>query len=99
MDSVLSFLFFMILGFYLLGIVGRLLLRMWVRRVQRQFEQGQGGGTYSKTYSWGRGGAAQRAETRPEGDVVIQAPATTEKKINKTVGDYVDYEEIKEDDK
>ena len=32
MDSVLSFIFFLIVGFYLAGLLGRLLLRRWIIR-------------------------------------------------------------------
>lgn len=40
MDSVLSFIFFLIVGFYLAGLLGRLLLRRWIIRKQKEFEQG-----------------------------------------------------------
>ena len=51
MDSVLSFIFFLIVGFYLAGLLGRLLLRRWIIRKQKEFEQG--GNPFFRTYTWG----------------------------------------------
>lgn len=94
MDGILSFLFFLIVGLYLFGLISRLLLRSWIRSKQKEFEQG--GGFYGRTYSWGTGNRTREQEKRPEGEVTIQVPNTEEKKVNKNIGDYVDYEEVKE---
>lgn len=88
---ILTVLFFIIAGFYLAGLLGRLLLGYWIRKKQREF--GEGG--FSRTYTWG---ARRNApERKPEGDVTVsRTQASPEKKINGNVGDYIDYEEIKE---
>ena len=84
---ILTILFFIVVGIYLMGLVGR-------RKEQREFaESGQAGG-FSRTYT--RGGR-KASRSRAEGDVTVQqTQASPRKKINKNVGDYVDYEEIKE---
>lgn len=87
---ILTILFFILVGFYLFGLLGKLLLTRWIRKKQQEFARGTG--EFSRTYTWGRGGAER---SKPEGDVTIQQPTSPSKKINKDVGDYVDYEEVK----
>ena len=67
MDSVLSFIFFLIVGFYLAGLLGRLLLRRWIIRKQKEFEQG--GNPFFRTYTWGGGGHSRMTQKRVSGDV------------------------------
>ena len=82
---ILTILFFIVVGIYLMGLVGRLALGYWIRKKQRGF---------SRTYTWG---GRKASRSRAEGDVTVQqTQASPRKKINKNVGDYVDYEEIKE---
>jgi len=89
---ILTVLFFIIAGFYLAGLLGRLLLGHWIRKKQREF--GEGG--FSRTYTWSTG-RRDASERKTEGDVTVsRTQASPEKKINRDVGDYVDYEEIKE---
>lgn len=88
---ILTVLFFIIAGFYLAGLLGRLLLGYWIRKKQKEF----GGGGFTRTYTWG--GRREASGRKPEGDVTVsRTQASPEKKINRNVGDYVDYEEIKE---
>lgn len=90
---ILTVLFFIIVGFYLLGLLGRLALSYWIRKKQREFAEGGSPGGFSRTYAWG---GRRSPRPRPEGDVSVQqTEASPQKKINKNVGDYVDYEEIK----
>ena len=91
---ILTILFFIVVGIYLMGLVGRLALGYWLRKKQREFaESGQARG-YSRNYTWG---GRKASRSRAEGDVTVQqTQASPRKKINKNVGDYVDYEEIKE---
>lgn len=42
-------------------------------------------------YTWGR---SERPK-QTEGDITVSATRQTEKKINKNVGEYVDFEEVK----
>lgn len=102
MEGFISFIFFTIVGFYALGLIGRLLLKYWVRKKQREFSQqfGQGAnpGGFYKQYTWGARQAPgnDRQQKPKEGEVKIEQTASTKpKKVSKEVGDYVDYEEIK----
>ncbi len=95
MEAFLSFLFFVIVGFYVVGAVSRWLLRRWIGRKQQEFAErfggGQGGGF--RGYSW-NSGARTRSSSR-EGEVTVQQTAQTPKKrVSGTVGDYVEFEEI-----
>ncbi|MCC8089548.1 MAG: DUF4834 family protein [Rikenellaceae bacterium] len=83
--------------FYLTGILGRYLLRRFIARKQKEFEErfGQGQGGYYKQYTWGSGNKT-RNETAEEGEIKITATGKTTKKINSQVGDYVEYTEIEE---
>lgn len=96
MEGFLTFILLSVLFFYLLGRVGRWALLHWVRKKQREFENGNG--TYSRTYAWGSGWARDRESggrsARPEGEVSIRQTHASEKKVNKNIGDYVEYEEI-----
>lgn len=89
MLTLLQFIFFFLLGIYLFGLLGKVLLRYWIARQQQKF----GEGAYTRTYRWGAGRTARTA--KPEGDVTVQQARPAKKKINRNVGDYVDYEEVK----
>ena len=92
LETMLEFIFFFIVGIYLFGLLGRLLLKYWIRKQQQAFENGTG--PFTRTYTWGTQGR-RRPAPKPEGDVTIQQSRASEKKVSKNVGDYVDYEEIK----
>lgn len=93
------------LAFYLLGIAGRLLLRYWVRRKMKQFGAGEvpGGGFFYRTWSAGNGfsgrtGSAGRPSGRSasrEGEVIVTQTEYARKKVRESVGEYVEYEEIR----
>lgn len=79
----MGFLKFLLIFFtvtYILGIIGRLVIRRYVKKVQRQFEQQQ---------------EHQRNQYKNEGDITIQKKGNSEKIINPSEGEYIDYEEIK----
>lgn len=83
---ILTILFFIVVGIYLMGLVGRLALGYWIRKKQREFaESGQAGG-FSRTYTWG---GRKASRSRAEGDVTRPADSRRRpaKKINKNVGD------------
>ena len=100
MEGFLTFIFFAVVTIYILGLLGRLLLGNWIRRKQQEFAQrfgDQGGGYSSRTYSWGgNSGDNARGRAQREGEVRVQRPANQTRKIRKDVGEYVDFEEIKE---
>ncbi len=89
MEALLTFLFFLIAGFYLMSLLGRVFFSHWIRKKQREFTEGKG--DFFRTYTWGR---SERPK-QTEGDITVSATRQTEKKINKNVGEYVDFEEVK----
>ncbi len=91
---MLSFILFLIIGFYLAGLLGRILMRYWIIRKQKEFAQGDGNPFFG-TYGWRRGGPSDNARPKPEGKVTVKQMHATQKRVNGDVGDYVEYEEIK----
>lgn len=89
----LTVLFFIVVGFYLLGLLGKLLLTYWIRKKQREFAEGGGG--FSRTYTWSSG-RRQASRPRPEGDISVQRTEAARGRVNRSVGDYVEYEEVEE---
>ena len=79
-----------ILAFWLLGVIGRWLLRLWLLRKQREFAERFGGNAHA-------GGYHNGPKARPEGDVDVRQTARIEKKVNRNVGDYVEFEEEVDD--
>ena len=89
----LTFLVFLLLGFYLLQWLARLWLRRRIARIRHDMEQNGGQGFY-KQYTWG--GRSNGRPERParEGEVKVETGAAPGKKLNDRIGDYVDYEEV-----
>ena len=89
---------YIITGFYLLGVIGRWALRSWVRREQRKFERSGGNpaGGFYRTYTWGTGTGQREAQQPPrqEGEVTVRRTHAEEKKVDRTIGDYVEYEDV-----
>lgn len=77
----------------LLGLLSWAALVWRLRRVQREAEEQMrnhaGGAGHTS------GGGYRRA--RNEGDVTVHAPAHQEKRVSETVGEYVDFKEVKEE--
>ncbi|MDR0509907.1 MAG: DUF4834 family protein [Rikenellaceae bacterium] len=89
----LNTIFIIILVFYLISLVGRALLRGWVTKKSREFEAAARSGQGAWQGSANRNGR----KARREGEITVDATRYREnKKIGGDVGDYVDYEEIKE---
>jgi len=76
----LKFLLIFFIVTYILGIIGRLLLKRYVKKAQKHFEQQK---------------SEYQNHFKKEGDITIQKTNNSEKIINKSEGDYVDYEEVK----
>ena len=96
MEAFLSFLFFLILGFYVVGALGRWLLRRWIGKKQQEFAERFGGasGGEFRGYSWNFGARTRRPSPR-EGEVTVQQISRVPKKrVSGTVGDYVEFEEV-----
>lgn len=91
MEGFLTFILFTILGFYILGFIGKLLIKRYLRKVQKQFEgfannaNAQYQGTSSQGYN----------QQQQEGDVTVTQKGDQDKKFKNDIGDYVDFEEVK----
>ncbi|MFI3330703.1 MAG: DUF4834 family protein [Rikenellaceae bacterium] len=84
------------IGFYILGLLGRLWLRWFIAKKQKEFAQGkQSKGFYYSTSFGGKNNNNNKTNTKKPGEINIEQIKTTEKKVNTKVGDYVDYEEVK----
>ncbi len=86
---------YIILGIILLGFILSAIFSVKIQRMRSQMEDqmrgAAGGGTRQNPF-----GQQQHTQQTQEGDVKIYAtPESQEKKVNKDVGDYVDFEEIK----
>ncbi len=79
-----------ILAFYVLGFILRVFMRYKLRQIQKQFEQGSPTGNRS-----GSSGSA-RSSSRTEGTVTVEkAPTQSQSKpVNRSVGEYVDFEAV-----
>lgn len=106
--SFLTFVFYLILGFWLFGLVVRLLLRFWLIRKQRQMQdmhsnQEGGAGPFQGgffnfgpyTFSSSRSARKEHSQQKPEGEVTVEKTSDTSNAspVAKQVGDYVDFEE------
>lgn len=111
-EKLLSVILFIVLGFWLLGVIGRFLLRYWLTKKQRQMEEQMRNGTAGGAQFRGFGnfggfggfssfGGASAQQTpgadakKHEGEVTVEKLETDEPSINKKIGDYVDFEEVK----
>lgn len=90
--DVLSAVFYVLLGIAVLILAGLLFLQYKLRRIRRQMEQN---GESARSYSWGSRSSRQ---PRQDGEVTVQQTRTaTEKVVSNQVGDYVEYEDIREE--
>lgn len=109
METFLTVILFIFVGFWLFGRLGRWFLRYYIGKKQRQFQQqfggtdGSGAGDGSRRANpfggfsnFGGGGARSSSRSaRREGEVVVtQAEIQSDYTVNKKSGEYVDYEEI-----
>lgn len=86
---MLEFILSLLIIFWLVGAIGKFLFRRWLRKKQQQFEQNF---NYQKQQ--------QENYNRQEGDVTIKGtPANMNKRVNDNVGEYVDFEDVKDTEK
>lgn len=86
-----------LLGFYLLGFIGRLFLRFWIAKKVKDMQNGKGGAYYGGF--WTNASSKQNdPNPKKEGDVTITSPGDSDRKIDSSVGEYVEYDEIKKDE-
>lgn len=89
--GVANFILFFMMTILFLIVVAVLLFRYRINRLRREMER-QGGfaqdGAQRRTYAW-------RSGHRREGDVkVYKTSETPEKRVNDSVGEYVEFEEV-----
>lgn len=89
MGDFLTFIFITILVIWVLGQLGRIFVRRWLAKKQREFAQQFGG-----PQPGGQPRNQSRRQSKKEGEVVVQQTAHLEKKVSKSVGDYVEFEEV-----
>ncbi len=82
---MLAFLFICFLIFMMASAVIRLLLAIMLRRVRKRAESQ----SYTSEY--------EQYETKKEGEVFVSAPMEKEKVVEKDMGEYVEFETVKED--
>lgn len=88
--GIAHFIFYIMLTFLLLGVVFVLLFRYRIGRLRREMERGGASQT-------GRRRTYTRYSRRSEGDVEVhKTSGTPEKRVNGSVGEYVEFEEVEE---
>lgn len=95
MAAFLSFILTAILVIWLIGLLGRVMLRVWLVKKQRQFAEQFGPDAQYRQSNWARAaGGSPHRDPAGEGEVRVQKTAQMEKKVSKAVGDYVEFEEV-----
>lgn len=104
MEKFIAFVLSAILVIYLMGFIGKWLLRRWIYKKQKEFEQRFGNAGGYRQYTWtanaanaSSAGNSSTANPNREGEVKIQHTTRSEKKVSGCVGDYVDYEEVEKE--
>ena len=84
--DILSVAFYIVMGF-----IAILIFRYRMNRLRRQMEEQ---GETFRTYTWGGG----RNQKKKDGEITVQQTETSSKKVvSNEVGDYVEYEDIREE--
>lgn len=109
METFLTVILFIFVGFWLLGLIGRRFLQWWIAKKQREFQQQFGGDGTSAGGAFGNGSfrgfyanfggapghGASHAKKKKDGEVTVtQATVQSEYQVNKGIGEYVEYEEV-----
>ncbi len=91
---------YIVCGVVVLFLILGLLLRAKIRRLQREAEQQMGGGQNFGGQNFGGAFYTNQRRTKSqdkEGDVnIFTQKGAGDKKVSRNVGDYVDFEEVKE---
>ncbi|MEG0500150.1 MAG: DUF4834 family protein [Rikenellaceae bacterium] len=96
MGAFLSVIFFIITGFYLLGAILRLVLRLWLTRKAKEFEKSGGFGGFTSSGGGFQGfGGQQESRKSNEGEIKVQKTEQEQKRVSEKVGEYVDFDEVK----
>ncbi|MBE9488026.1 MAG: DUF4834 family protein [Bacteroidetes bacterium] len=86
----ISFVLTTIIIFFVVGYVGKILLRLWLTQKMRQFNGEQT--TNKSDSSW-----FGRKNNKKEGSVKVTKLTEDAHKVDGKVGEYVEYEEVNED--
>lgn len=102
LKGIAIFILYFILGLLLLTVFGAFMFRWRLRKLQREMEQqfgGQAGPDASNPFGAGSPfGNTRRGPSSHEGEVKVhKTAATPEKRVADHVGDYVEFEETKEE--
>ena len=94
--DVLNVVFYILMGFLVILLLGILAFRYYVYRMRRRMEEN---GETFRTYTWGTGRNRGNYEngSKRDGEVTIKSTGRKEKMVSREVGDYVEYEEIREE--
>lgn len=83
----LTFLFFLLAGFWFVGLIFRTIFSSWLRKRTEE---------YRRAAKAAQKEAQRQARGRREGEVTVETTQTAAgKKVNRSVGEYVEFEEIK----
>ena len=95
--DVLSVIFYIFMGILLLVLIGVLMFRYRMRRIRREMERqaSKGGASYRTS-----GNRSREQGQRPEGEITVKQTQSrnSTKKVSSQVGDYVEYEEVDEEE-
>lgn len=103
--GVAGFILYLLLALFVLGLILVLALRWRLARLRREMEREGADSarrTRTYTYTWRSGGSGRRttASTEEAGDVrIYKTDRTPEKRVSQEVGEYVDFEEVKKEDR
>ena len=98
--GVLRFVMYGILFLLVLGLIAALTIGYRLRRLRDEAERQMGGGNgYYRRYSYRSDRRDGYGRTVREGDVEVQQTQPQEKRVRSDVGDYVDFEDVKDSDK
>lgn len=93
--DILSVAFYIVMGFLALIIIVFLILRFRINRIRRRMEES---GEEFRAYRWGNMGGRFRSQRKSEGDVTVERTSQSyKKKVSSDVGEYVEYEDVRED--
>lgn len=97
MGTFFSVILFIILGFYLLGAILRLVLRVWLSRKAKEFEKSGGFSNFGGGFQGFRSQQTRSdyKETNHEGEIKVQKTEQEQKRVSEKVGEYVDFDEVK----
>ncbi len=110
METFLTVILFIFVGFWLLGQIGRWTLRWWIARKQKEFQQQFGGdgkatggtfgnGAFRGFYTQFGNNGGNNARKKREGEVTVtHNTRQSEYQVGKSVGEYVEYEEVETTD-